>query len=321
MKQESLYAVSWWRRAFNFFIDTAVVITITRFLAEWLITQFAYTRDGFWVVAVFVAVPFVFFLYYFFSEYFFGKTLGKFITKTKVTLLDGTKPTSFGVVARTFLRFVPVDIFTYLGAYPVGWHDEISGVYVTQEGGEKELPSTPEPLTMMSRWWRRFWVLLVFFMMFIGLVVPVFTIYRWDNPVVVSADTTNWANYQLDSGLTLSLPNKAKQMSETLWRSRLVGVQNMEIERFESVEEVKKSLRDEFSLLSETPLLVIEFSVYDEEEDGSGSYRYRLSQAPARGAGFWVTSNSGAVYMIRFLGFGVEVDAAMKEIKASALLD
>ena len=68
-------------------------------------------------------------IYYIPQEALLGKTLGKFVTGTRVVSAAGTKPTLLQIVGRTFSRMIPFDAFSFLfagGNYPVGWHDSLS---------------------------------------------------------------------------------------------------------------------------------------------------------------------------------------------------
>jgi len=61
------------------------------------------------------------------------KSLGKLITKTKVVLEDGSKPTAKDIFLRSLCRFIPFEIFSFLGEEGRGWHDSISETYVVDE--------------------------------------------------------------------------------------------------------------------------------------------------------------------------------------------
>lgn len=62
------------------------------------------------------------FIYYFVMENFFnGRTVGKYITGTKVISTDGTKPTTQQIVYRNLVRLIPFDGLSFLGNN--GWHD------------------------------------------------------------------------------------------------------------------------------------------------------------------------------------------------------
>ncbi len=69
--------------------------------------------------------------FYVFCELIWQKTPGKLASKTKVVRLDGGKPTFSQILGRSFARLIPFEPFSYLfGAYPMGWHDSLSGTIV-----------------------------------------------------------------------------------------------------------------------------------------------------------------------------------------------
>jgi uncharacterized RDD family membrane protein YckC len=70
--------------------------------------------------------------YFIILELLFQKTLGKFITKTKVVKLDGEKPTQGDIVLRTVCRFIPFDQFSYLFLKD-GFHDMLSKTKVIKD--------------------------------------------------------------------------------------------------------------------------------------------------------------------------------------------
>jgi len=64
-------------------------------------------------------------LYYIVMEAFFARTVGKFITGTKVVDESGG-PVGLGqVVGRSFARFIPFEVFSYFGDDKRGWHDSL----------------------------------------------------------------------------------------------------------------------------------------------------------------------------------------------------
>ena len=71
--------------------------------------------------------------YYSLTEIYFSRSLAKYFTKTIVVMKDGSKPDNKTIFMRTFCRLIPIDIFTFLGFSPRGWHDRISGTYVVQK--------------------------------------------------------------------------------------------------------------------------------------------------------------------------------------------
>lgn len=59
-----------------------------------------------------------------------GRSIGKYITKTKIVLEDGSSPTSIDYLKRSFSRMIPFEAFSFLGSEGRGWHDSISNTYV-----------------------------------------------------------------------------------------------------------------------------------------------------------------------------------------------
>ena len=68
-------------------------------------------------------------LYYIFWESIFGRTIGKFITGTKVIDFDEKKPSLRRIIIRSLSRIIPFDAISFLFSED-GWHDSISKTYV-----------------------------------------------------------------------------------------------------------------------------------------------------------------------------------------------
>lgn len=63
-----------------------------------------------------------------------GKTIGKYITRTRAVTIDGKPMAMTNVVSRSFSRIVPFEAFSFLGDDPSkGWHDKWSGTKVIDE--------------------------------------------------------------------------------------------------------------------------------------------------------------------------------------------
>jgi len=78
-------------------------------------------------------VAFIFtLLYYIFFEGVFGKTPGKYLTKTSVTVKDGSKPDIMKIMGRTLCRFIPFEAFSFLFSQR-GWHDTLSDTWVVKD--------------------------------------------------------------------------------------------------------------------------------------------------------------------------------------------
>jgi len=70
-------------------------------------------------------------LLYFLQEYSTQRTLGKYITGTKVVLATGLKPGAEFILVRTLCRLIPLEALSF-GEIEVelGYHDSISKTYV-----------------------------------------------------------------------------------------------------------------------------------------------------------------------------------------------
>ena len=67
----------------------------------------------------------------------FGKTVGKYITRTKVVNAKGELPSVISIFLRTILRLIPLDLMSYL-FNSVGWHDKFSSTYLVSNKEEVE---------------------------------------------------------------------------------------------------------------------------------------------------------------------------------------
>lgn len=85
--------------------------------------------DG--IPGLLIGIPILLF-YYFVFEATTSRTLGKFITGTKVVNQNGQTPTRGQIAARTLCRLIPFEAFSFFGAPPVGWHDSIPKTFVVK---------------------------------------------------------------------------------------------------------------------------------------------------------------------------------------------
>ena len=76
-----------------------------------------------------------FIAYYAIMEIKFQKTVGKFVTKTKVVKMNGEKPTDGDIITRTFCRLIPFDRFSFLFVRN-GIHDFLSKTKVVKDNVE-----------------------------------------------------------------------------------------------------------------------------------------------------------------------------------------
>lgn len=71
-------------------------------------------------------------IYYTALEYTTGRTIAKFITKTRVVNEDGTTPDFRTILIRSLCRFIPFEPFSFLFAENTGWHDTLSKTKVIE---------------------------------------------------------------------------------------------------------------------------------------------------------------------------------------------
>ncbi|MEM0994106.1 MAG: RDD family protein [Bacteroidota bacterium] len=82
-----------------------------------------------WVVGVLIVVG-----YYTASEYWLkGKTLGKYITRTRAVQLDNSAMNLETVLKRSIIRVIPFEALSFLGDSLRGWHDKWSDTKVIRD--------------------------------------------------------------------------------------------------------------------------------------------------------------------------------------------
>ena len=75
-------------------------------------------------------------IYYFVFEVWLQKTIGKMVTKTKVVMADGSKPTASKILLRSIIRIVPFEPFSSVGTKKeqrTWWHDRWTKTRVVKE--------------------------------------------------------------------------------------------------------------------------------------------------------------------------------------------
>lgn len=70
--------------------------------------------------------------YYTIMEASTGRSIAKYITKTKVVNEKGEKPNLGTAFVRSICRFIPFDAFSFLGSENSGWHDKFSDTRVVE---------------------------------------------------------------------------------------------------------------------------------------------------------------------------------------------
>jgi uncharacterized RDD family membrane protein YckC len=133
---------SFGQRAGNFIIDQVVVGSLVKYAIgaippEWL-EPWDLTRAGLKAFGVFLNIGF-FVAYYCVLEGFTGRTVGKWITRTRVVGLEGERATFGRIMARTLARFLPFDAMSFLFA-DAGWHDRLSRTRVVRAARKESAP-------------------------------------------------------------------------------------------------------------------------------------------------------------------------------------
>lgn len=117
-------------RFFNFVIDLFSI-----YCASYVI---GYIIGYFQITDIILNSPYLFGMevtvsIYFLQEYFLGKTIGKWITKTRVVNKDCSDPSGYQFFIRSISRLIPFEAFSFLGSNKRGWHDTISDTYVIND--------------------------------------------------------------------------------------------------------------------------------------------------------------------------------------------
>lgn len=118
-----------------FFIDSIawiILVSIAFFTIGGFVQSF---NDGALTLLSYVLIFTTFIAYYAIMEIKFQKTIGKFITNTKVVKMDGSKPQNSDIMMRTFCRLIPFDRVSYLFAKN-GIHDFLSKTTVIKDKPE-----------------------------------------------------------------------------------------------------------------------------------------------------------------------------------------
>jgi len=112
-------------RLYNFIIDSALFFLVVLIFSI-LLNNYVKQEDLKYVMIL------VYYLYYFILEFTTGQTVGKMITKTKVTNTDNDKKPSFAkIFIRTLCRLIPIDFLSYLFSSN-GIHDKVSKTELKQ---------------------------------------------------------------------------------------------------------------------------------------------------------------------------------------------
>ena len=124
-------------RFVNFLIDIIAWLVLT-FIISFIMGLFIpVTTENEEFLTLFAYALFIgtFVAYYAIMEIKFQKTIGKFVTKTKVVKMNGERPTDGDIIARSFCRLIPFDRLSFLFVKN-GIHDFLSKTKVIKDNIE-----------------------------------------------------------------------------------------------------------------------------------------------------------------------------------------
>ena len=91
------------------------------------------------------------FIYYLTFESVNGRTIGKYITNTKVLMIDGTKASTDKVLIRTLSRIVPFEFLSFLGSDDKGWHDTWTDTVVVDIKKYEEIKNSQNSISEIGK--------------------------------------------------------------------------------------------------------------------------------------------------------------------------
>ncbi|MET0461534.1 MAG: ATP-binding cassette domain-containing protein [Chitinophagaceae bacterium] len=127
---------AWWKRAINLVIDIFFGSTLAFLIAQLTGFQLSEVEPGFasfadviagfsWITYLFLGGVLI--LYYTLMEWATGRTVAKYITRTKVIVeAEATKPGFLTCFIRSVCRFLPLEFVSGFSKRPVTWHDSLA---------------------------------------------------------------------------------------------------------------------------------------------------------------------------------------------------
>jgi uncharacterized RDD family membrane protein YckC len=119
-------------RFLNFIIDFFVWLILATIISIIIGLFVQPTDQGIIQIFGYILIFGTFIGYYAIMEIKFQKTIGKFITKTKVVKMNGEKPENSDIISRTFCRLIPFDRISFLFVKN-GIHDFLSKTKVVKD--------------------------------------------------------------------------------------------------------------------------------------------------------------------------------------------
>lgn len=138
-EKSKLIPAVWYLRLINFAIDTPLALAVTGLALIATFFTYGYFLKGHVEIGILdFVIPAVglitFMAYYSVFEYFFAKTPGKFLTRTRAIMEDGSKLSGNAALSRAAVRIVNFEVLSFLGhRNPIGWHDRYPKTLVIKD--------------------------------------------------------------------------------------------------------------------------------------------------------------------------------------------
>lgn len=130
---QPLRPAHWTKRLANLFIDSAffiIIMVVVGFVLAVLLPATDETVETTNPLVDQAIGSLLLVGYYIFFEGWLGQTPGKMITGTRVVNEKGQAPSFKVIVGRSFVRLIPFDALTFIGATPTGLHDRLTHTMV-----------------------------------------------------------------------------------------------------------------------------------------------------------------------------------------------
>jgi len=124
MNQSNTQPAKWSLRLVNFLLDYVIIGLIVELFMVLFGDESLFNTSWPYPDIVYLYSALTVIVYYTLMEGLTGRTIGKYITGTKVIMdMDSSKPTLINSLVRSLCRFIPFDIFSFFRPNPRGWHD------------------------------------------------------------------------------------------------------------------------------------------------------------------------------------------------------
>lgn len=126
------------QRFANYIVDLIIhnIINTIPLVFAWLLFEF-FGNDmlSIWLDEMNTIVDFlisylIIIVYYIIMETLTGRSIGKYVTDTKVLMADGSEPNPHSIFIRSLCRLIPFNALSFLGEKSRGWHDSLSKTVV-----------------------------------------------------------------------------------------------------------------------------------------------------------------------------------------------